>query len=198
MVDAQPTAEDPLQTFHHLNGEGYLGQEVEHLLLTVEGLLDEVDVYLRLSTGGDAVKQGDVLLEEGKLYLVESVLLWSAERFDVFGMRVATVIQSSHLLLVGLKEATLDKCSDRGESMALVKEFVTSNTGFRRCNKRTVPLYHLVDTGERKEIDEGFLLTGGPLQHAESDMEGLLIAEVRSETDERLRLRAIAVLRLEA
>ena len=64
VVDAQTTAKDTLQAFHHLYGKGNLRQEVEHLLMTVEGLLYKMDVYLRLTTGGNTVKQGDILFEE--------------------------------------------------------------------------------------------------------------------------------------
>ena len=49
MIDAQTVAEDALQALHHLNGEGYFWQEIEHLFLTLQGTLDEVDVYLGLS-----------------------------------------------------------------------------------------------------------------------------------------------------
>ena len=150
MVDAQPAAENPLQTFHHLNGEGYLGQEVEHLLLTVEGLLDEVDVDFRLTTRGNPVKQGDVLLEEGELYPVKGVLLWGAEGLDVLWMRVATVVQASHLLLIGLKEPTFHERCDRGKGMALVQEFVA-----RDVVARILQILFLVDAGKRKKINEG-------------------------------------------
>ena len=74
------------------------------------------------------MEQGDVLLEEGELYLVEGVLLWGTEGFDVLWMRVTAVVQASHLLLVGLKEATFHERSDSGEGMALVQELIARNT----------------------------------------------------------------------
>ena len=128
VVDAQSTAEDPLQTFHHLYGEGNLGQEIEHLLMTVEGLLDEVDIDFGLSTGGDTMEQGDILFEKGELDLVEGFLLWGAEGFDTLGMGLAAMVQAPYLLFVGLEESALDEGSDGGEGVALVLEFVASDT----------------------------------------------------------------------
>ena len=128
VVDAQTVAEDTLQAIHHLYGEGYLRQEVEHLLLLLQRLLDKVDIYFGLTAGGDAVEQGDVLLEEGELYLVVSILLGKAEGFDTFGMGLAAVVQASHLLLKGLEESTFDEGGDGGEGVALVQQFVTGNT----------------------------------------------------------------------
>ena len=128
MVDTQTTTEDALQAFHHLDGKGNLGQEIKHLLLFVECLLYEVNVDFRLAAGGNTVKQRDILLEERKLYLVEGVLLDGTEGFDVLGMRLATMVQASHFLLIGFKQSTFNKGRDGSKRMALVQEFVAGNT----------------------------------------------------------------------
>ena len=127
MVDAQAMAKDTLEPFHHLDSQGNLRQEVEHLLMLVECLLDKMDVDFRLAAGSNAMKQGDRLLEEGKLYLVEGFLLGQAQRFDMFGMGLTAMIQASHFLFVGLKDASLDKGRDGGEGVALVQEFIAGN-----------------------------------------------------------------------
>ena len=44
------------QTFHNLNGQGNLRQEVEYLLLLLDSLMDEMDIDLGLAGGGDAMK----------------------------------------------------------------------------------------------------------------------------------------------
>ena len=49
MIDTQLVAEDALQPLHHLHRQGYLRQQVEHLLFTLQCQLDQMDVYLRLA-----------------------------------------------------------------------------------------------------------------------------------------------------
>ena len=55
MVDAKAVAEDAVQPLHHLDGECYLGQQVEHLAVLVYLALYQVDVDFGLAAGGDAV-----------------------------------------------------------------------------------------------------------------------------------------------
>ena len=64
MIDTEATSEHPFQTFGDLGGQGDFGQEIEHLLAGLQRFLDEVDIDFGLATGGDPVKQADILLAE--------------------------------------------------------------------------------------------------------------------------------------
>jgi hypothetical protein len=152
--------------------------------MTVEGLLDEMDVYLRLATGGDTMKQGDVLFKKRELYLVVGLLLGRTEGFDILRMGLTAMVQASHFLLVSFQESTLAEGRDRGEGMALVQEFVTSDL---------TPLSSLHTSRDIEEIDKGFLLGRGALEHVESEMKGLFVTEFRGETNIEFRFRTIAV-----
>ena len=79
------------------------------MLLALDGLSDEMDVYLGLATGGDAVEQGDTLLQERELYLVVGILLGCAEGLDTVEVGLSAVVQTSHLLFVGFQKSPLDE-----------------------------------------------------------------------------------------
>ena len=89
VVDAETIAEDMLQTLHDLNSQGYLWQEVEHLLLLFKRLTNQMDINLRLAAGGDTMKKGHVLFEKRELYLVIGILLVRTQRFDIVKMRLS-------------------------------------------------------------------------------------------------------------
>ena len=122
VVDAQAVAEDAAQAVHHLNGQGDLGQQVEHLTVLLQFALYEVDVDFRLAAGGHAVKQRHLVLHHGEQNLVVGFLLWCGEPLDVLGTGLAAVVQASHLHLVGLQQAALDELVEDGQGVALVEE----------------------------------------------------------------------------
>ena len=128
VIDAQTVTKDTMESIHHLNGKRNLWQEVEHLLLLVKGLLNKMDVNLGLSAGCDSVKQCDRLLKEGKLYLIEGILLRQTEGLDLFRMRFPAKVQAAHFLFVGFDNTTLDKGRDRGEGVTLIEQFIAGNT----------------------------------------------------------------------
>ena len=80
VIDAQPVAEHASQPFGELGGQHYLGQHEEHLLALLDGLLHEVDVYLRLAAARHAVEQTDAVLLPLLLDAVHSLLLHVGER----------------------------------------------------------------------------------------------------------------------
>ena len=121
MVDAQTVTKDTLETIHHLNSKRNLGQKIEHLLFLVEGLLDEVDIDFRLTAGRDTVKQRNRFLEEGKLYLVESLLLGKTKRLDLFGMGFPTMIQTPHFLFVCFDKTAFNKGRNCGEGVTFIQ-----------------------------------------------------------------------------
>ena len=103
MVYTKAVAEHTAQPFHHLHGERNLGKQVEHLAMLLYLALNQMDVYLGLSAGGDTVEQGDVFLQEREQNLVVGILLDGTER-----------VQPSHFHLVGLKHATLHQLVQNG------------------------------------------------------------------------------------
>ena len=89
VVDAQTVAEDTAQAVHHLHRQRYLGQQVKHLLVAVNGLLNKVDVDLRLSAASHAVQQHHAVLQPLHLQLVQRIGLWLGELLDELRMRLA-------------------------------------------------------------------------------------------------------------
>ena len=80
MIDSHAVAKEMVETLSDLGGEGYFGQEVEHLLAFSQVVVDEVDVNLSLSRRSDPVKKGDVLGKEGGLNFRKGFLLRRIER----------------------------------------------------------------------------------------------------------------------
>ncbi len=69
-----------LQPLNDLGGEGYLGKHIEHLPAAGELLLYQVDVKLRLTAGGDAMEEYDIMLPEELCYSRINLLLYRAQR----------------------------------------------------------------------------------------------------------------------
>ena len=90
--------------------------------------LNQMDVYLGLSAGGDTVEQGDVFLQEREQNLVVGILLDGTERLDEFRMRLAAVVQPSHFHLVGLEHAALHQLVQDGHRGGrMVEKLVASH-----------------------------------------------------------------------
>ena len=64
MIDTEATSEHPFQKFGALGGQGDFGQEIKHLLASLQRFLDEVDIDFGLATGGHPMEQADILLTE--------------------------------------------------------------------------------------------------------------------------------------
>ena len=82
MIDAQTGAEHLPQPVHHLHGQGYLGQEIEHLLALTNHLMDEMDIDLGLARRSDSMEQRHRFLTEGIQNLAESLLLGLTQRTE--------------------------------------------------------------------------------------------------------------------
>ena len=154
MIDAQAVAKHALQPFHHLDGEGNLRQEIEHLLFLFERLTDEMDIDLGLATGGHAMQQGNILFQKRELYLVIGILLNLAKRLDPVQIRFAPMIQTTHLLFVGLQKPSFDKGCERCETMPLIEQFVTGNLN---------DILQLIPMGKGQVVDESLQLFACPL-----------------------------------
>ena len=89
VVDAQSVAKDTVQSLHDLDREGDFWQEIEHLLMLIESLFDEMDIHLGLATGGNAMQEYHILLHHLKENLVVSFLLGYGKWFDLFEVTLA-------------------------------------------------------------------------------------------------------------
>ena len=78
--------------------------------------------------------------------------------------------------------------------MALVHQLIAGNLD---C-KMFAAILQLVPPGECQIVDETALLLGGTCQHVEGDVQGLLVAELRSQPYVGLGLRPVALLSLQA
>ena len=190
VVDAQAVAEDAAQAVHHLNGQRYLRQQVEHLAVLLQLALYKMDVDFSLAAGSDAVQQRYLLLQEREQYLVVGVLLSGVELLDEFGVWLAAVVQSSHLHLVGFQQSALDECVQRFcRAIRGVEQFVAADT---------LAALSVVPTREGQKLGEDLLLLVGTLQHVEGYVKRLLILKVWSQPDVGVGLRTVAVLSLQA
>ena len=75
-----------------------------------------MDIDLRLAARRDALQQRHPLLQEREEYLVVGILLRLTQRLDTLWMRLAAMIQASHLHFIGLEEATFHQLVDDGET----------------------------------------------------------------------------------
>ena len=176
-------AEHALQTLHDLHSQCYLGQQIENLLVLLKGLADEMDINLRLAAGGNPVEQGDRFAQEAHQDFVVCILLDLAQGLDTVKMWFATVVETSDLHLISLKDTALDKGCDSRERVAFVKQFITSDTSSALC--------------QIEKVDEGLLLLGGPLKHVDSDVLGTLTAELWGQTQAGLCLGTVTILSLQ-
>ena len=194
MVDAQTGAEDALQALHHLNGQGYFGQQVEHLLVALQGLLYQVDVELRLTARRDAVQQGDVLLHHLHEDGVIGVALCLAERLDEVRTIVAAMVQSTYLHLIAFQHLALLQLLDglRRGTAGIHQFFTGHSLHSRRGVGDLVPARQLQIGGKCLQ------LLSGPCQHVQRNVQGCYVAVLLRQSDVRFRLRAVAVLGLQS
>ena len=125
VVDAQTVAEDTAQAVHHLHRQRYLGQQVEHLLMAVDGLLNKMNVNFGLAAARHTVEQHHPVLKPLHPDAVQSVRLRFAEWLNGLGVRLASVVEPPHLTLCRSEQATFQQgviCSRRG--MAGVQKLV--------------------------------------------------------------------------
>ena len=117
--------------------------------------LNKVDVYLGLAAGGDAMKQGYLLLHHRHEYLVVGSFLGIAQLLDELGMGLAPVVQASHLHLVGFEHTTLDEHRNGLEGgVRGIHQFLAGY--FSNLVPRTLYLAprYLIPSRQGKELDE--------------------------------------------
>ena len=210
MIDAQAVAEDAMQSLHDLHRQRDLGQEIEHLSVLLYLALDEVNVDLGLSAGGDAMQEGDVAAraplaalgggkgrgEKREEHLVVGLLLCGAHLLDELRMRLAAAVEAAHLHLVGLEHAALDELVEHGQGgSAGVHQLLAGDLeyGF----KGGVALDG-VPSRQREIGNESLLLTGRACQQIECYVQRGLVLVGGREPDIGLGAGLVAFLCLQA
>ena len=156
MVDAQSRAKHTLQSACHLHGEGYLGQEIEHLTALFYGFLDEMNVYFGLAARRDTMQQHHILAHKLHSNLVHCVLLCLAQRLDVLGRVLSPTPYASHFTMINLKKAARRELAQyRIGGIGSILQFVASHLLYvlGRCLA-----VNLVPVRQLKILAEGLLL----------------------------------------
>ncbi len=106
VVDAQTVAEYALQPLRQLHRQRNLGHEIEHLPVLVYRLLNKVNVDFGLPRRRYAVQKRNWVVHHLYENLIVGIGLRLAERLDIPGARLATVVDPPHLA-VDTQEDTL-------------------------------------------------------------------------------------------
>ena len=168
MVDTESVAKHLLKPLSYLYRQGDFRQEIEHLLVALQCLFDEMDVYLRLAARRYAAQQHHVLFQELEQYVVVCLLLCCRQSLHVVELRHSATVQTSHLLLVGHEHLLVQQLlHDSRCGMRFVYQFV-----FRHLHHRFVGAvaHNGVPVGECQICVECLELCQCSLQHAESDV----------------------------
>ena len=177
MIDAQPVAEDSMQTFHDLYSQSDFRQKIEHLLMLFYSFSDKMNIDFRLSAGCHTMKQYNILFHHLHQDTIISILLSQGERFNQVKMRFSIRIQSSYFQFIRNKDSSIDKCLDNSiRTMALIHQFFLGhffNAFSRRITIKTVPMR------ETQKGCQGFGLLQGSLHQIERYVKSLL-ATVRT------------------
>ena len=75
MINPQTRTEYPLQAFCDLSSQCYFRQEIQYLFPLTNRFFYQMNVYFRLSTGCDSIKQADIFLLKGLHDLIVRPLL---------------------------------------------------------------------------------------------------------------------------
>ena len=156
--------------------------------MLIQRLLYQVDINLGFTARGNTMQQRHVFLQKRELYLVKRFLLYIAQRFDMFRMRIATKIQSPHLFIIGFQHTTLHQGVYRLQGVSLVNQLVA---GYLEL---FLGLSQLVPTREFQIIQKSLELLGSTLQHINSHVQGLLAAELRRQLDVEFGTWTITIL----
>ena len=186
VVDAEATAKDILKALHNLNGEGYLGKEIKHLLMLGDGLGDEMDVEFGLARRRHSVQEDYIMVVKLTDYSVEGCALGCTEGFYALGVVGTAIVKPPHLFLVCIKDSLVDEAFyGGGGGIGLVHELLLRHASVA------------VDGGKLEEGVEGLELLYGTAKHASGYLTALIGAELLSEANEELRAGMPALLGLE-
>ena len=85
-INAQPRAENPLQTFCNLGSQGNLRQQIQYLLSLTNSFFYQMNIYFRLSTGCNSMKQADIFLLKGLHNLIVRPLLKLVQGIQLYDL----------------------------------------------------------------------------------------------------------------
>ncbi len=133
VIDAQAVSKYLVKTFHNLNRQGNLWQEIEHLLVFIKSLFDEMDIHFGLATRSDTMQEYHVLLHHLKENLIIGILLGHREWFYQVEMCLARCIQASHLQFISKKKSFVqERFNDSRSGMALIHKLFLGHTFHKR------------------------------------------------------------------
>ncbi|CDF21703.1 uncharacterized protein BN736_01468 [Prevotella sp. CAG:617] len=179
VVHAHLLAKHARHALHDLRGQGYFGQQVEHLLAAAQAALDELGVDFGLSARGDAVKQADVLLPEHVQNFVKSLLLRFAQRrLERLGQGLAPG-QAPYLKGIRLQNTLAAQCREgRLAAGAVLHQVSLGHLGHQ------VRLLHGQGCRQSRKLQVGCqqgLLLGRPLQLVERLVQAALGGPLRGK-----------------
>ena len=110
MIYAQLVAKILFQAIDDLGGQGNLRQEIQHLFAFIDGFLNQLDVDLRLTTGGNTMEQDWPLLVKACFDLIIGPLLrFSKLDGRHFHLRLE-FLETAHFTLINLKNTFVGHC----------------------------------------------------------------------------------------
>ena len=104
MIHPQTIAEHSFQSFGYLGSQGDFGQQVKHLLTSLQYFLYQVDIYFGLATGSHAMQHAHTFLRKAVQYAIERPPLCVIECIQL-GCLGSSLFQSSGLVLIHLEDA---------------------------------------------------------------------------------------------
>ena len=80
MIDTETGSEYPLQTFGDLCRQGYLRQQIQHLLSLTDSFFYQMNINFRFSAGCNPMQQADILSLKTLRNIIVSPLLMLVQR----------------------------------------------------------------------------------------------------------------------
>ena len=144
MINPQTRTEYPLQAFCDLSSQCYFRQEIQYLFPLTNRFFYQMNVYFRLSTGCDSMKQADIFLLKGLHDLIVRPLLKLVQGIQLYDL-LHFLVQPADFMEVNLKYLFLHQAiqNRRRHSCTLQQLFFRN---FFRCfsskDSRTLDIFH--------------------------------------------------------
>ena len=144
MINPQTRTEYPLQAFCDLSSQCYFRQEIQYLFPLTNRFFYQMNVYFRLSTGCDSMKQADIFLLKGLHDLIVRPLLKLVQGIQLYDL-LHFLVQPADFMEVNLKYLLLHQAiqNRRRHSCTLQQLFFRN---FFRCfsskDSRTLDIFH--------------------------------------------------------
>ena len=144
VINAQPRAENPLQTFCNLGSQGNLRQQIQYLLSLTNSFFYQMNIYFRLTTGRHPMKQADILFPEGLYDFIVCPLLKLIQRIQ-FDDLLHLLVQPADLMMINLKYLFLYQTVQNGRRhIGALQQFFLGDffRDFISQNPRTFHIFH--------------------------------------------------------